>query len=237
MPSVIFPEYRNSLKSVKYPFTDTATLESTDGSLTLPKEVFCDANLYIPGAVAPLYIQKINITNALKTITVSDYSKKYTATGEIKPLSDSVELFDNRNRSVGILVASSDLTYFTSVPTGEYEFTYKSTPFVPRCITSLVDTGITSIGTETEALTGDIWWVGKQGIILRYVDDAIRVDIVGEPLFKYEDPNFTPPTFVQTINGVEADKYGDFKITVLDPKDILRVENSANGITIYAAGV
>ena len=237
MPSVIFPEYRDSLKSVKYPFTDTATLESTDGNLTLPKEVFCDATLYIPGAVAPIYVQKITISNAVKTITVSDYSKKYTATGEIKPLADSIELFDSMNRSVGMLVASSNLTYFTSIPSGEYEFTYKATPFVPRCITQLNDTGITSVGTESTALEGDIWLVGKQGIILRYVDDAIRVDIVGEPLFKFEDENFDPPTFVQTINGLESDEYGNFKITVLDPNDILRVENSADCITIYAAGV
>ena len=123
------------------------------------------------------------------------------------------------------------------VPNSEYEFTYKATSFVPRCITQLNDMGITSIGTESEALEGDIWLVGKQGIILRYVDDAIRVDIVGEPLFKFEDENFDPPTFVQTINGMESDEYGNFKITVLDPKDILRVENSADGITIYAAGV
>ena len=123
------------------------------------------------------------------------------------------------------------------VPMSEYEFTYKATSFVPRCITQLNDMGITSIGTESEALEGDIWLVGKQGIILRYVDDAIRVDIVGEPLFKFEDENFDPPTFVQTINGMESDEYGNFKITVLDPKDILRVENSADGITIYAAGV
>ena len=241
MPQVIFSEYRDANKSTKYPFVDTATLSSTNGKFTLSQEVFCDASIYIPGAVAPVYIQKLNITGSGITLTVSDYSKKYTATGTVTPKSNSVKLVNNSEQQVGILVASVDLTYFTSIPKGEYEFTYRATSFVPRCIVPLKDVGVTSIGVSGgKQLYGDVWLIGKDGIVIRYdrEKEVIRFDIVGDPLFKREDSTFQVPSYIKTINGVPANEYGNFKITVVNENsDILRIDNSSDGITIYAAGV
>ena len=236
MSRVVFPEFREQYKTTKYPFIDTATLVS--GDLKFPKEIFCDASIYIPGATPPVYISNLTITGTESTLTVSDYSKKYTATGIINPTAKTIELYSPNNKQVGILVATTDLTYFTNIPTGEYNFTYRATSFVPRCIIQLKDTGVTTIGVKDgEALEGNVWLCGKDGIILRYVDDAIRFDIVGEPLFKQEEPNFRFPSFVQTINGFESDEYGNFNITVLDQEDILRINSDSEGITISAAGV
>lgn len=240
MPQVIFSEYRDANRLTKYPFVDTATLTSIDGNLTLSQEVFCDASIYIPGAVAPVYIQKLSITGSGIKITVSDYSKKYTATGEITPKSDSVKLVNNSEHQVGILVASVDLTYFTSIPKGEYEFTYKATSFVPRCVVPLKDVGVTSIGVSGgKQLYGDIWLIGKDGIVIRYDDEkeVIRFDIVGDPLFKREDENFKVPSYIKMINGVPANDFGNFNIAVVNDNDILRIDNGSDGITIYAAGV
>lgn len=238
MPQVIFQEYRDSNRLSKYPFEDTATLVSVSGDVTVPEEIFCDASIYIPGAVSPVYIQNIASTSSGITLTVSDYSKQYTATGKITPRSNSVELLNDSGQQVGILAASADLTYFTNLPKGVHEFTYKATSFVPRCIVTLMDVGVTSIGVKDgKQLYGDVWLVGKDGIVLRYVDDTIRIDIVGDPLFKREDESFEAPKFIQTINGVPANEFGDFKITVGEEKDILRIENSSEGIKIYAAGV
>lgn len=238
MPSVVFPEFRDEHKLTKYPFVDTATLTSIDGTITLPQEIFCDASIYIPGATAPVYIQKVESTGSGVTLTVSDYSKRYLATGNIVPRADSVVLLNGSGQQVGIIVASVDLTYFTSIPKGEYEFTAKATSFVPRCIVPLEDVGVTSVGVKDgKQLYGDIWLIGKDGIVIRYVDDAIRFDIVGDPLFKRADSDFEVPTFVQTINGASSNDYGDFKIVVGDEDDILRINNSSDGITIYAAGV
>lgn len=238
MPSVIFSDYRDEHKLTKYPFVDTATLVSTKNEITLPQDIFCDASIYIPGAIAPVYIQKLSITSIKITLTVSDYAKQNTAIGEIVPRSNSIELYNSSEQQVGILVASNDLTYFTSLPKGEYEFTASSTSFVPRCIIPLKDIGVTSMGVYADKqVYGDIWLIGKDGIIIRYVDDAIRIDIVGDPLFKRVDPTFEVPTFIKTINGVSSDEYGNFKITVSPEDDILRIDNSSDGITIYAAGV
>lgn len=236
MPRVIFPEFRDQYKATKYPFVDTATL--TSGDLTIPKEIFCDASIYIPGATPPVFISNLKITGTEDTITVSDYSKKYTATGIINPTANTIELYSPNNKQVGILVATTNLTYFTNIPNGEYEFTYRATSLAPRCIIPLKDTGVTTIGVvDGESLEGNVWLCGKDGIILRYVDGSVRIDIVGEPLFKQEDPNFRFPSFVQTINGFESDEFGNFNITVVNQDDILRINSNSDGITISAAGV
>ena len=100
MPRVVFPEFREQYKATKYPFVDTATL--TSGDLKLPKEIFCDASIYIPGATPPVYISKLTITGAENTVTISDYSKKYTATGIINPTAKTIELYSPNNKQVGI---------------------------------------------------------------------------------------------------------------------------------------
>lgn len=238
MPHVIFPEYRDQFKSTKYPFIDTATLVSIDEDYAIPQDIFCDASLYIPGATPPVYISELVISSAGNYITVSDYSKRYTATGVLEPLASSVELYDSRGNQVGILVATTNLSYFTSVSSGTYTFLPKETSFSPRCIISLQDTGVTSVGVENgEQLEGDVWLCGRDGIILRYVNDAVRVDIVGEPLYKREDPDFIVPEFVRTINGMPANEYGNFNLTTTSVDDVLRISTTADGIKIYAAGV
>lgn len=238
MPRIIFPEYREQFKSTKYPFADTATLTSIDNEFKLPQDIFCDASVYIPGAIAPVYINELNINSSQSYLTIVDYSKKFTATGIIEPLSDKIELFNPRNNQVGILVASKDLSYFTSVPNGSYTFLPKATSLSPRCTIYLKDTGVTSIGVvDGEQLEGDVWICGSDGIIVRYVNEQIRIDVVGEPLFKREDPKFQPPSFVQTINDMPANKYGNFNISAESADDIIRVNTSATGITISAAGV
>lgn len=238
MPHVIFPEYRDQFKSTKYPFADTATLTSVNRDFVFPQDIFCDASVYIPGATAPIYISELNINSSGSYLTITDYSKKYTATGKIEPLSDKIELYNPRNNQVGIIVATKDLSYFTSAPKGEYSFVAKDTSLAPRCTIYLKDTGVTSVGVDGgEQLEGDVWICGRDGVIVRYVNEQIRVDIVGEPLFKREDPKFRPPTFVQTINDMSADRYGNFNISPETVDDIIRVTTTPNGITISAAGV
>lgn len=241
MPHIIFPEYRDERKLTKYPFTDTSTLTSTEGNISIPEEIFCDASIYMPGAVPPIYIQRITVTDTDVSVTVSDYSKRVKATGIVKPREEVLSLYNAGGHQVGILVASTDLTYFTltNLPKGEHEFTSTSASFVPRCIIPLKDTGVTSIGVEGgEQLYGDVWLVGKDGIIVRYVDNAIRFDIVGDPLFKRFNASFEPPKFVKTINGQPPDEYGTFRIAVAgEDADILRIDSSTEGIKIYAAGV
>ena len=74
-------------------------------------------------------------------------------------------------------------------------------------------------------------------------DDVIRVDIVGDPLFRrqlcFPIDLFKPPGFVKTINGCRPDAAGNFNLTVgghINDETIMRVRKTDSGLTIEAVG-
>ena len=243
MPHVIFPEFREEFKNTKYPFNDDATLTSIDRNLVIPQDIFVDANIYIPGAEPPAYISSINLKDSQGTITVTDITRQYSATGIIDYLADSVRLYEN-GVLAGILVTNKhSLSYFSNVPKAEYRFTDKATAFVPRCFTYISRLfGVTSIGIqdEDEVLRGDVWLCGKNGIIIRPKigtnGSSIEFNVVGDPLAKQtlcsESGEYIKPNYVKSINGLTPDKYGDYKLAVKEHSDILRINNSPDGITL-----
>lgn len=242
MPHVIFPEYRDEFKDTKYPFTDDATLISIDKKLTIPQDIFVDTSIYISGAEPPAYISAINLKDSQGTITVTDTTRQHSATGIIDYLADSVKLYED-GVLAGILVTNKhSLSYFSNVPKAEYRFTEKATAFVPRCFTYISKVfGVTSIGIqgEDEVLRGDVWLCGKGGIIIRpdsLYRGIIEFNVVGDPLAKQtlcsESGEYVKPNYVKSINGLTPDKYGDYKLAVKEHSDILRINNSPDGITL-----
>lgn len=246
MPLITTQEYRDQYENTKYPFADNATLTDTENKLTIPNSIFLDASLFIPGAIAPLYLSKVIIRNRQVVITVSDSSKHKTASGMIDTGSDTITLTDSKHRTVGLLISDSQrLGFFNSVPDGTYSFSAKATWFSPRCVVTLPSVGVTTVGCEGNNIYGDIRFIGRNGIILTADTDnnTIRFDIVGEPLFKrlkYTNPSdFNTPNYVLTVNGVEPDEYGNINITSFanaDTEDIIRINTTPDGITIFAAG-
>lgn len=239
MPHVIFPEFRDEFKNTKYPFIDDATLTSIDRKLTIPQDIFVDANIYIAGAEPPAYISSINLKDSQGTITVTDTSRQYSATGIIDYLSDCIRLYVGDALS-GILVTNKNaLSYFSNIPKAEYKFTDKATAFVPRCFTYIAkEDGVTSIGLldDDKTLRGDVWLCGKYGIRLTKWGPTITFDVVGDPLAKQtlcgETNEYQKPNYVKSINGLTPDKYGDYKLAVLEHSDILRINNAPDCITI-----
>ena len=99
-------------------------------------------------------------------------------------------------------------------------------------------------------MTGAVWLVGEDGVVIRNVDGNIRIDLVGDPLFERalctkelpegstDDP-FPEPTFLQTINGLAPDEFGDFKITAGDAgaaDTVLRVFENEGALKIEVVG-
>ena len=73
--------------------------------------------------------------------------------------------------------------------------------------------------------------------------ESIRVDVVGDPLFKrrVSPESFVTPSFIKSINGIEPDDKGDFKIAVgtyLANDTILRIypDLSLPGLRIELVG-
>jgi hypothetical protein len=91
-------------------------------------------------------------------------------------------------------------------------------------------------------MAADVWLIGEDGVVLRKDENAIRVDIVGDPLFKRKLCTttggnielFVTPNFVRTVNGIKPDEYGNFTITAnneLAGDTILRIyPDAANNV-------
>ena len=117
--------------------------------------------------------------------------------------------------------------------------------FAATCVTPMPAAGVRGFTTPDGTLfTGDVWLVGEDGVVVREEDGAVRIDVVGDPLFRRRlcQPVqlFTTPRFVKTINGMRPDARGDFKITAgraLAADTVLRVyTDDTGGITFEAVG-
>lgn len=245
---ILFPEFRDEYETTRYPFTDTATLLSSEGQAIDP-DLFLDASLYPIGSVGGyLYVAKINVRPRLVRITIADRTRKEKAFVEFDPLiaPDVLYVQDEWDRPAGILVSDSlRLSRFTSWAEGDHIFAPEATPFVPSCVIPTPEIGVRGVLTEKgELFTGDLMIVGQNGVVVRKEgDDVIRVDIVGDPLFRrklcFPIDLFKPPGFVKTINGCPPDSFGNFNITVgghLNEETIVRVRKTDAGLIIEAVG-
>ena len=252
MPQVVFPEFRDSTENIKYPFIDTATLTDVKNSITIPSNIIIDANIYLPGVNSMVYISSIEVLDDKVTITIQDSKETTSCVGTINILTefsreDYILSLYNGVYKVGALVIGGDkISYFKTLNKGKYTFDKLSTAFVPSCVTMLPTQGITSLAvndrTEQNTVYGDIWLIGWRGVTLRTqrdVSNSIRIDVMGDPLFKqaaYPDTPYEIPMPIMTINGMPANDYGNFNITTSTISDSLRINTTSTGIYIYMAG-
>jgi hypothetical protein len=93
------------------------------------------------------------------------------------------------------------------------------------------EVGVRGFLTEAGALlTGDVWWVGERGIVVRDDGGTVRVDVVGDPLFArrlcFPLGLFATPRFIRTINRLPPGPDGDFQVVVGGhdaPDTVLRI--------------
>ncbi len=244
----LFREFREQYEPTRYPFLDTATLVSGTGQAIDP-DLFLDASLYPIGSVGgAVYVSNISIKPREISITIADRTRKPRATVTFDPLfaPDILRFTDAWSRPAGVLVSDSlRLSRFTSWAEGDHLFLPVATQFVPSCVIPTPEIGVRGILTEKgDLFTGDLLVVGENGVIVRQDGPAtIRVDIVGDPLFRRrlcEPVNlFTPPGFIRTINGCTADRYGNFNLTVgdhLNETTVVRIFKNNAGLVIEAVG-
>lgn len=245
---ILFPEFRDEYETTRYPFVDGATLLS-DAGQSIDMDLFLDASLYpIGSAGGYLYIAKINIKPRLVRISIADRSRKEKAFVEFDPLlaPDTLYVTDEWDRPAGLLVSDAlRLSRFTSWAEGDHVFAITASQFVPSCVIPTPEIGVRGVLTEKgDLFTGDLMIVGQNGVIVRKEeDDIIRVDIVGDPLFRRKLCSpinlFKPPGFVKTINGCPPDNDGNFNLTVgghLNEETIVRIRKTDAGLMIEAVG-
>lgn len=247
MPAIVFPEWEDNNEKVKYPFSDSATLENSEGDF-LPDNIFLDARIYPIGGTGRQYISKITVAPTTVTIIISD-SISELAIGEFSVAAppDVIPLVDGYERPAGVLVSKSTLlSIFAGWGIGDHLFTVEQTEFVASVVVPVPQIGLRGFLLEDgNFYSKDVTICGMDGVIVRRdTDGSIRIDIIGEPLYNRkvcdEVGSFVTPRFVKTINNISADDYGNYNLyignnIVDDP--ILRFEHLESSIRLTLAGI
>lgn len=246
----LFPEFRDQFAQTNYPFEDSALLQPTATTMHgVDKDLFLDASLYPIGAVGGLYINRITIAARYAKIEIADKTQKTKASVEFDPLFPTpvLRLTDTLGRPAGVLVSDAErLGRFSAWGFGAHTYTQLATTFAAACTIPTPEVGVRGIMLESgELFTKDVLIVGDNGVVVREgsTSGAIRVDVVGDPLFLRTlcDPLslFSTPNFIRTINGCPPDEYGNFNLTIgdhMNEQTILRIYPSTAGLVIAAVG-
>lgn len=244
----LFPDFRDENEPSRYPFADGATLKTTDGRYTIGVDTFLDASIYAVGMLESAYVSEIVVAPRLITIHVGDATTARRCFAEFDPFGDDVyqlQLTDSLGRDCGVLVSEpTRLAVFSTWSVGSHTFAQAATALVASCVLPLPEIGVRGILTEKgELLTGDVWMIGDNGVVLRQEDGRIRVDIVGDPLFVRKAcvpvSDYKPPRVLRTLNNCGPDAYGNTNLTVSDEfaeNTILRIYPDGSGLRIEAVG-
>lgn len=266
MPRVLHPEWRDYHETTNYPFSDIATL--TNGEDFIGDGVFLDAALYPIGATQRMYLASVLIRSNRATIRIGDENSNEIATGEFDIITppDSLPLTDPFGRPAGLLVSeSARLATFQSWSLGEHEFLDEQTEFSARVSYPTPEIGVRGfLLDDGEVVADDAWIIGEDGVVVRAeeievpvpgftgeteIQQVIRVDVVGDPLFRRRlcDDVFVTPRLLKTVtfrHGCEKivcgpDMLGDLKVSVSNidqPDTILRIRAVPEGLIFEAVG-
>lgn len=210
---IVHPQYRDDNYDTLYPFADNAVLTGSRG-YGFTNLTFIDAVLHPPGRTLPQRLTSVVVASLQATLVIGDDSGDscscivdLTNPSGVLPLKDAV------GRPAGLLLADVDqLTLLQNWELGTH--TFASAGFVASA--TIPDPQIYAKGVTDGAttVTGDVWLVGEDGVLLTEEDGTIRIDIVGDPLFRRaqcgETASFTAPNYLKTINGIAPNARGMF---------------------------
>lgn len=260
---ITHPQWREQLDPVKYPFSDTATLSNVEGSVILDG-TFLDCSLYPVGNAGILFISSIVVTRQKVTIYISSPDTTNIASASFNLVSppNEIKVIDAYSRPAGVLVSESiRLSIFQSWKLGTHIFTQDQTEFAASVVSPRPDIGVRGfVLPDGSVVAGETWIVGEGGVVVSHETitengvnrDAVRFDIVGDPLFRRRlcptgNTAFVTPRFIKKLvikDGcdrveVEPDQFGNIQIYaagVTNPQTVLRIRATADGIVVGAVG-
>lgn len=269
MPRIRHPQWRDELESTRYPFAAAATLQNAQGDFFLEGS-FLDAHLYPIGGEAPLYLSRVTVAHDLITLVIGDGTTAELASGSFSTASppENVPLFDSYRRAAGVFVSDAvRLGFLRSWGLGDHFFEPAQTEFCAMVCTPTPEIGVRGVLlADGSVLTGHVYLLGEDGVVLRReqarlpgrgceagsgVYDVIRVDVVGDPLFRRRlcEPNnlFAAPRPVRklrAVNGSRAiecgpDEHGRMTIQMNDQlagQPALRLRQTRDGLAIEVVG-
>jgi hypothetical protein len=244
---ILAARWRDEQRDSKYPFADTASLRSQEG-LRIAADVFLDASLHPASRGTQLGIRQIDVAVGRVAITLGDSAAAALASASFDPLHvpDVLSFADAQGRTAGLVVLdTTQAALFQTWPTGRQRFLLGAAEFAVSVVQPLPVHGLAGVRLEDgTVLSGEIWLVGEDGVVVREVDPGvIRVDVVGDPLSRRRQCDdvgaFTAPRCLRTINGVPADERGEFFIVAggnAASDTVLRVRPVADGLRFEIVG-
>lgn len=270
MPTrIIQPEWRLENRDNPYPFAERATLIGNAGEV-VPDGLFLDASLYVIGAGPRLYLSTAEVSPDEITLWVGDSNDDQLASVSFDPLDppERLDLRDAFDRPAGMLLTETvRIQTAAAWGAGTHTFSQQATEFCATCCIPTPEVGLRGfLLPDGSILTGDVWLVGEDGVVLRYEGvetiggcgqvsqayPAIRFEVVGDPLFRRRlcEPvsAFTSPRFVRAIHVKQSvgqnftcvgDDLGDIQIVAnnqLAIDTVLRAIPIPGGLRIEAVG-
>jgi hypothetical protein len=262
---ILFPEWRKQNETTKYPFAERATLTSRAGKILLDG-TFIDANLYPIGGTVGLYLSKVVVTHSTVTLYIGNEGtpERCSTTFSILSPPTTLLLLDTYERPAGVLISAEyRLGVFQALGIGTHIFERSSTEFAATVCIPVPEHGVRGILLDDGTfLTGDVWLVGDDGVVLRkqtvfqndicgpIPNSTIRVDIVGDPLYRRRLCN--PQSLFNTVNPIKMIRFvsdnmafkcasADGNVTIgvnnaAATDTILRITNTETGLKISVAG-
>lgn len=245
---MLHTEWRNNNERINYPFADHATLTNSAGA-AVDRDLFSDARLYPIGGTVGLYLGKISVSESEVTFHIYDLTGELATGGfDLDSPPAEVALYDVYGRPAGILVSDAErLGALNGIyGEGEVEFEQDQTEFAASVAVPLPDPGVRGILLDDgNVLSGDIWLVGEDGIVLRMDGSSIRVDVIGDPYVQdkdCEDEGSPLPQLcgLKSINQIAPNAAGDFKLRVggnLAEDPVVRIVSITNGVKVEMIGM
>ena len=203
MSQLLHTGWRDSQEDTKYPFTDRATLLDEQQRRSIPPNTFADAYLYpASGPLERVRLSEIEVSETSVVFRVGDETTAVLASSGDVPLFSAPEmlvLVDTRGRTAGVLVCRpEEIARFASWDYGVYTFAADDAEFSARCVCPIPATALEGFVVNGEVVSGDVWFVGQQGVVLTFESVSIdgdcrrpdeeypvlRVHAVGDPLLQ-----------------------------------------------------
>jgi len=170
-----------------YPFKDTATLRSNTGELVIDRRWFVEARLWPITNSSRVYLRTLFREGTTLTMQVaSDLGTLATAVVAVDSSARRAVFVDASGLQVGFIQASAGgFGFIMDYPEGSYRFGLPATEFMPTVVTPQVRGGATQIKDDAGTfLTGNWRFVGGEGVALVKDDDSIRIDLIGDELYR-----------------------------------------------------
>jgi hypothetical protein len=253
MSGIRHQEFLNEQKDTTYPFTPSSSL--TNGLVTLSPTVFTDCALYPALATTTLYLTKVSVsyTSLEFYLGTEEIPEMLTGTVALPVSVAAVTLFDQYERVGGLLTfEQAQLGIIAAWGEGDHLFTRAQTEFCVSCHQLQPGKGLAGFRLpDGTVVTGEVWFVGGDGVVLRRDGSDIRVDVVGDPLFLQKTCNdlelYQPVHPIRKIRVINGDftfectpsTAGNFSISMnnaLVENAALRVHTTELGVMFELLG-